>query len=163
VLKDYIRLVYNKDLQPTSRKGSHVTYVYKNIQHTCEIPQPPTATTAYEAQIVWLHVANLQRSNFQSNEEFLWTYREKFSEWYYYGQIRLQQWQDLCMDRSECTAETLHLRICQNESQTAQKREQIRRYFWNVTLVETSDCISNTLFLCTYTKKNFNDIICFWI
>jgi predicted RNA binding protein YcfA (HicA-like mRNA interferase family) len=48
VLGDYIRLVYSKDLQLTSRKGSHVTY--NNIQHTCEIPQPPTATTAYEAQ-----------------------------------------------------------------------------------------------------------------
>jgi hypothetical protein len=150
VLGDYIRLAYSKDLQPTSRKGSHATY--NNIQHTCEIPQTPTATTAYEAQyecvlrtsreVIFKATKNsceeigryfrngiiMNRSGCNSEKTCVWTGQNVLLKTYICVYVRMDHRQHRSVSSSEGISEML--------------------------LVETSDCISNTLFLCMYKKTS---------
>jgi len=131
VLGDYIRLVYSKDLQPTSRKGSHVTY--NNIQHTCEIPQPPNAPTAYEAQYdcmlrtsrgaifkatknsceeIGRHFRNgiiMDRSVCNSDKTCVWTGQNALLKPYICLYVRMNHKQHRSVSRTEGISEMLRL------------------------------------------------------
>jgi hypothetical protein len=131
VLGDYICLVFSKDLQPTNRKGSHVTY--NNIQHTCEIPQPPTATTAYAAQcdcmsrtsrgVIFKATKNyceqigryfrngiiMDKSECNSDKTCVWTGQNALLKPYICIYVRMNHRQHLSVSRSEGISDMLRL------------------------------------------------------